>query len=116
MDIQLIHNPRCSKSREALALLQGRGLAVEVLDYLKTPLSLADLSALQEKLGLPAREMMRSGDDDYAALDLARPELSESELLAALAAQPKLLQRPIVIQGQRALIARPPERLNGWLG
>lgn len=116
MNIQLIHNPRCSKSREALTLLQAAGLTVEVIDYLKAPLSLADLSGLQQKLGLPAREMLRSGENAYTELGLENPALSDAELLAALAAHPKLLQRPIVIKAERALIARPPERLIEWVG
>jgi arsenate reductase len=115
MNIQLIHNPRCSKSREALSLLETSGQPVEVIDYLKAPLSLNELSGLQQKLGLPARAMLRSGEDEYASLGLARPELSEAELLTAIAAHPKLLQRPIVVKGARAVIARPPELLNVWL-
>ncbi len=115
MITQLIHNPRCSKSREALGLLQATGHTVEVIDYLKAPLSLTDLSDLQQKLGLPARELLRSGEDEYAALGLANPALSDAELLAALAAHPKLLQRPIAIQGERAVLARPPELLKDWL-
>ncbi|MDC8770663.1 arsenate reductase (glutaredoxin) [Roseateles albus] len=115
MTIQLIHNPRCSKSREALSLLQAGGHTVEVIEYLKASLSLAELSELQRKLGLPARDMLRSNEDEYAALGLARPDLSEAELLAALAAHPQLLQRPIVVAGEKALIARPPEQLAAWL-
>ncbi len=115
MTIQLIHNPRCSKSREALGLLQASGVTVEVIDYLTASLSVADLSDMQKKLGLPARAMLRSGEDEYAALGLERPELSEAELLAAIAAHPRLLQRPIVVKGDRAVIARPPELLNAWL-
>lgn len=115
MTIQLIHNPRCSKSRAALDLLQAKGLAIEVLDYLNVPLSLNELSGLQQKLGLPAREMLRSGEDEYASLGLARSGLSEAELLAAIAAHPRLLQRPIVIKGARAVIARPPDLLTDWL-
>jgi arsenate reductase len=115
MHIRLIHNPRCSKSREALSLLQVSGHAVEVIDYLKAHLSLAELSCLQQKLNLPARAMLRSGEDEYAALDLASPELSDAELLAAITAHPKLLQRPIVELEAKALIARPPELLTEWL-
>ena len=115
MKLKLIHNPHCSKSREALALLRSGGHAVDVLDYLSTPLSPADLASLQQKLGLPARAMLRSGEDEYQALDLARPELSDAEILAAIAAHPRLLQRPIAVQAERALIARPPELLAAWL-
>ncbi|MCV2422326.1 arsenate reductase (glutaredoxin) [Paucibacter sp. DJ2R-2] len=113
--LRLLHNPRCSKSREALALLQSGGHAVEVIDYQQTPLDLPALQTLLGQLGLGARELLRSGEPEYQALGLERPELGEAELLAALAAHPRLLQRPIVIDGQRALIARPPELLRAWL-
>ncbi|OYU26785.1 MAG: arsenate reductase (glutaredoxin) [Burkholderiales bacterium PBB2] len=119
--LQLLHNPRCSKSREALALLEHSGRQVDVIDYQKTPLDLPALQVLLSQLraaepGFNARELLRSGEDEYQALGLGRAELSEAELLAALAAHPKLLQRPIVSDGQRALIARPPERLKALLG
>lgn len=119
--LHLLHNPRCSKSREALALLEHSGRQVEVTDYQKTPLDLPALQALLSQLraaepGFNARELLRSGEEEYQSLNLARPELSEAELLAALAAHPKLLQRPIVSDGQRAVIARPPERLKALLG
>ncbi|MCV2363839.1 arsenate reductase (glutaredoxin) [Paucibacter sp. DJ1R-11] len=113
--LRLLHNPRCSKSREALTLLQSGGHAVEVIDYQQTPMDLPALQTLLGQLGLGARELLRSGEPEYQALGLERPELGEAELLAALAAHPRLLQRPIVIDGQRALIARPPELLRAWL-
>lgn len=110
-DFCLFHNPRCSKSREALALLEERGVTPEVREYLKTPLSLAELHQLRALLGLPAHELLRSGEEEYAQLDLARPELSEDALLQAIAEHPRLLQRPILVRGERAVIARPPERV-----
>lgn len=109
MSLTIYHNPRCSKSREALALLEGQGLAPTVVEYLKTPPTLAELEALQARLGLDAREMLRSGEDEYKSLGLADASLSDKQLLAAIAAHPRLLQRPIVVRGERALIARPPE-------
>ena len=113
--VQIYHNPRCSKSREALALLMARHPDIEVIDYLKTPPDLQALKALQTKLGLPAREMMRSNEDEFTALGLEAPDLSDDALLAAMATHPKLLQRPLVVQDERAVIARPPELLNDWL-
>jgi arsenate reductase len=107
--IQIYHNPYCSKSRETLSLLQQQqGLAVEVVDYLRTPPSLARLLQLQRLLNVPARELLRSGEEAYQRLGLADPGLAEDALLAAIAAQPQLLQRPIVVNGERAVIARPP--------
>ncbi|MDN3920747.1 arsenate reductase (glutaredoxin) [Roseateles violae] len=107
--IQIYHNPRCSKSRETLALLQARGLEPEVIDYLQTPPSVERLLELQRRLRRPAREMLRSGEETYAELGLDEPALDEAALLAAVAAHPVLLQRPIVVNGDRAVIARPSE-------
>ncbi|MDH0865306.1 arsenate reductase (glutaredoxin) [Mitsuaria sp. GD03876] len=115
MAIQILHNPRCSKSREALERLESRGLRPEVVEYLVTPLSLEALTALQRRLGVPARAMLRDGEDDYRELGLADASLTDAQLLRAVAERPKLLQRPIVVDGERALIARPPELLDDWL-
>lgn len=111
--MKIFHNPRCSKSREALALLQDAGLAPEVIEYLKTPPDLGTLKALVRQLGLPVRELLRSGEALYAELGLA--DASDEQLLDALLHHPQLLQRPIVVRGEQALIARPPERLKSWL-
>lgn len=115
MPQKILHNPRCSKSREALARLETRGIRPEVIEYLVTPLSLAELQTLQGQLGVPARAMLRDGEDAYRALGLSDLSLSDAQLLAAIVEHPVLLQRPIVIDGERALIARPPELLDGWL-
>lgn len=115
--ITILHNPRCSKSREALVLTQQfaseQGLALEVLDYQKTPLTLAQLNVLQKQLNLAARDMLRDNEAEYAALNLAQAD--EATLLQALADHPVLLQRPVVIFNGRALIARPPECLSALL-
>ena len=110
-DIRIFHNPRCSKSREALALLQERGHQPQVIEYLKTPPGEGELRTLLQQLKLPARELLRSGEDEYQALGLADPSLPDATLLRAIAEHPKLLQRPIVVRGERAVIARPPELL-----
>lgn len=115
--ITLYHNPRCSKSREALAIAdafsQAAGVPLNVIDYQKTPLSLEQLQQLHRQLGGSVSEMVRTNEDDYSALHLA--QASEDGLLAALAIHPRLLQRPIVVFGNRALIARPTEQLPDWL-
>ena len=108
-DLRIFHNPRCSKSREALALLQQRGLQPEVIEYLKTPPSLAQLQELQRQLKQPAREMLRSGEDVYRELGLADASSTDEQLLQAIAEHPVLLQRPIVVHKGCAVIARPPE-------
>lgn len=115
--ITVYHNPRCSKSREALALVEGSlaGKPLQIIEYLKTPPTLADLKHLHTLLGVPVREMLRSNETEFAELGLADTALSDDELLAAVAEHPKLLQRPIVVNGKKAVIARPPELVNGVL-
>ena len=107
--IRLLHNPHCSKSREALALLNQHAAHLDVVDYLKTPLSLAELQTLRTLLDVPARALLRSGEAIYQTLGLADEQLGEDALLGAIAEHPILLQRPIVLNGVRAVIARPPE-------
>jgi len=118
--ITLYHNPRCSKSRETLALAEAAaerlGEPLEVVDYLKTPPDLATLTALQAALGLPARAMIRDGEAAYAELNLTDATLTDPQLLAAVAAHPILLQRPVVVRGGRAAIGRPPENVLALLG
>jgi len=108
--VVLYHNPRCSKSRKALALLQERGAEVTIVEYLKTPPSRAKLADLVAKLGVPASEIVRRGEDVFRERYAGR-EWSESEWLAALAEHPILIERPIAIRGSRAVVGRPPERV-----
>ncbi|AOE79979.1 MULTISPECIES: arsenate reductase (glutaredoxin) [Pseudomonas] len=110
-DLTLYHNPRCSKSRGALELLEARGLAPTVVRYLETPLDAAQLKALLGKLGISARQLLRSGEDEYKALNLADASLSEAQLIAAIAAHPKLMERPILETADKAIIGRPPENI-----
>lgn len=108
----LYHNNRCSKSRAALALLSERGAATEVVHYLDTPLSLPQLQALYTKLNLDSpRQMMRTKDDLYRSLGLDNTALSDNELLEQIAEHPALLERPIAVCGERAVIGRPTENL-----
>lgn len=110
-DLTLYHNPRCSKSRAALALLQERGLQPQIVLYLDNPPSTADLRALLQRLGLPARELLRTGEEAYQQLQLADPSVPEASLLEAMHNHPKLIERPILVAGERAVIGRPPERV-----
>ncbi|CRM76404.1 arsenate reductase (glutaredoxin) [Pseudomonas fluorescens] len=110
-DLTLYHNPRCSKSRGALELLQDRGLTPTVVRYLETPLNAAQLKALLAKLGLSARQLLRTGEDEYKSLNLADASLSEAQLIAAIAAHPSLMERPILETADKAIIGRPPENV-----
>lgn len=110
-DLTLYHNPRCSKSRGALELLEQRGLAPTVVRYLETPLEASQLRSLLAKLGLSARQLLRTGEDEYKSLNLADPSLSEAQLIAAIAEHPKLMERPILEAGDKAIIGRPPEKV-----
>ncbi len=114
-DLTLYHNPRCSKSRGALELLEARGLAPTVVRYLETPPSADQLRALLAKLGIAPRALLRTGEDEYKALNLADTGLSDEQLIAAMVAHPKLIERPILVAGERAVIGRPPEKVLGLL-
>jgi|TARA_R110000822_G_scaffold230010_1_gene362102 arsenate reductase (glutaredoxin) len=109
--VRIYHNPRCSKSRQALALLEERGEDFDVINYIAEPLDNATISDLLVTLGMSARELMRKGEDTYKELKLDNPELSEAQLVQALADYPRLIERPIVVKDGHALIARPPEKL-----
>lgn len=106
--VTLYHNPRCSKSREALRLLEEAGYQPHVLEYLKTPLSYETLAELSDLVG-GARQLIREQEPEYSELFLADVTLDERHLLEAIQAHPRLLQRPIVVTADRAVIARPPE-------
>jgi arsenate reductase (glutaredoxin) len=110
-DLTLYHNPRCSKSRGALELLEARGLAPNVVRYLETPLNAAQIKALLGKLGISARQLLRTGEDEYKMLQLADESLSEAQLIDAIAQHPKLMERPILEVGEKAVIGRPPENV-----
>jgi len=108
----LIHNPRCSKSREALTLLQERGEAVQVIEYLKAPLKPPQLLALLDALGLEAPQVIRFKDELAKTLGLsASDKRPREEWIALLAEHPALLERPIAVRGAKAVIGRPPERV-----
>ncbi|UAW97534.1 arsenate reductase (glutaredoxin) [Halopseudomonas nanhaiensis] len=110
--VRIYHNPRCSKSREALALLEERGLEIETVAYLETPPDNATLSALLKELGMTARELMRRKEDVYRELNLDNPELSEAQLVQAMVDYPKLIERPIVQANGKTIVARPPQRIE----
>ncbi|MFV0476436.1 MAG: arsenate reductase (glutaredoxin) [Parahaliea sp.] len=107
---RIYHNPRCSKSRNTLALLHDRGIEPEVVLYLENTPDVATLKQLLGYLGLGAAELVRKGEDDYRALGL-NASSSEQELLQAMASHPKLIERPVVVRGKQAVLGRPPENV-----
>lgn len=111
MSVTIYHNPRCSKSRQTLQLLQDNNIEPEVVEYLKTTPDAAQLQSLLGKLGMTARELMRSKEALYKELNLAEPTLTEDHLIDAMVNNPKLIERPIVVNGDKAKIGRPPEQV-----
>jgi arsenate reductase len=107
----IYHNPRCSMSRQALALLEERGIEPEVVEYLKTPPTRAELKALLQKLGLKPEQVVRTGEEICREQYRGRA-LSDEQWLDALAEHPILLERPIVVRGSRAVLGRPPEKVR----
>lgn len=109
-ELTLFHNPRCSKSREALALLRERGIEPQIVEYLTHPPSAAQLEALIAKLGMKPEALVRKGEAIYKE-KFAGKSLSDAEWLEALATHPILIERPIAIKDSRAVVGRPPERV-----
>ncbi|ALU41499.1 arsenate reductase (glutaredoxin) [Pseudoalteromonas rubra] len=109
MSVTIYHNPRCSKSRETLALLESRDIQPDVVEYLKTPIDADTLSGLLQKLGFTsAHQLVRSKETLYKELSLSK-DSDEAELRQAMLENPKLIERPIVVKGDKAAIGRPPE-------
>lgn len=110
--VTIYHNPRCSKSRETLALLNEKGVTPRVIRYLDTPPDVATLLELMASLGFSSpRQIMRHKEDIYRTLNLADPDISDAALLEAIVKHPILLERPIVVAGDLACIGRPPEQV-----
>lgn len=116
MEVTIFHNPRCSKSRQTLALLRERGIEPRVVAYLDDPPDEPTLRDLLRRLGLPARDLVRAGEAEYEALGLGAAGVGEDALIRAMAAHPRLIQRPIVVAGDRARLGRPPEAVLEILG
>jgi arsenate reductase len=111
MSVTIYHNPRCSKSRAVLALLEQTGAVVEIVEYLKTPPDAAALDRILTLLGKQPRDIMRKGEAPYRDNNLGDPSLSRAQLIAAMAADPILIERPIVLAGGKAALGRPPEEV-----
>jgi arsenate reductase len=109
--IRIFHNPRCSKSRQTLELLTERGIKPEIIRYLETPPTEHEISGILEALGCQPRKLMRTGENEYKALGLDNPDLSRAQLITAMVANPKLIERPIVLANGKAAVGRPPENV-----
>ena len=113
MKTRIYHNPRCSKSRATLKLLEEAGANLEIVEYLKTPLSKKKLKSLIKKLGLSAKNLIRTNEPAFKEANISLEKASEEELVNLMATHPKIIERPIVEVGERARIGRPPENTLG---
>ena len=111
-EFTIYHNPRCSKSRQTLALLREAGIEPEIVLYLDNPPTATALKALLKKLDLSPRELLRKGEAAYRELDLGSPDRTEKDIIEGMVAHPKLIERPIVVHGSRAVLGRPPEKVR----
>ncbi len=109
--VTIYHNPRCSKSRQTMSLLEQQAITPTVVNYLNTPPDAATLSTILDMLGLEPRELMRKGETEYTELKLDNTELSREQLIQAMVESPRLIERPIVVSGDKAALGRPPEQV-----
>lgn len=110
----IYHNPKCTKSRATLALLQEHGIEPKVIEYLKTPPTAAELQAIVTKLGITPEQLVRKGEEAYKA-NYAGRKLTDAQWIQAMVSHPILIERPVVVAGNRAVIGRPPENINQLL-
>jgi arsenate reductase len=108
-DISIYHNPRCSKSRQTLALLKQKGFKANIIEYLKTPPDIETLTTIIQQLGISPRALLRKGEAMYKELNLKDESFSDQQLIQAMCDNPKLIERPIVIYNGKAKLGRPPE-------
>lgn len=110
-DVTIYHNPRCSKSRQTLELLQENNISPDIILYLDNPPSPREIKSLLARLGITARELLRTSEDAYRQLGLSDSDLDDDQLIDAMVSEPKLIQRPIVVAGDKAVLGRPPENV-----
>jgi arsenate reductase len=111
MAVTIYHNPRCSKSRQTLKLLQDRGIEPRIVEYLKTPPDADTLSSILDKLGMQPRELMRRKEAPYKEQGLDAPDIDRARLIEAMVEHPVLIERPIVLNDGKAAVGRPPENV-----
>ena len=106
---KIFHNPRCSKSRQALQILQDNNCDIEIINYLETDLNVSLIKDVLHKLSLKPRDILRTSEQDYKDNNLKEDNFSDDDLIDYMIKYPKLIERPIVIKGHRAVLGRPPE-------
>jgi len=111
MSLVIYHNPRCSKSRQTLQLIEEHGQQPDVIEYLKTPPSVEALTAIIAALDVSPRDIIRNKEAEYKESGLDNQDLSDSEIIALMVANPKVIERPIVVNGDKAAVGRPPENV-----
>lgn len=111
MTVTIYHNPHCSKSRETLKLIEEKGIQVNIVEYLKTPPDKETLQQILQQLGINARDLLRTHEDEYKLAGLDNQNLSDNEVMAAMIKFPKLIERPIIVSEGKAIIGRPPVKV-----
>ena len=111
MTVTIFHNPRCSKSRATLALLEEKGAETQIIEYLKTPSSSSELATILDKLGLEPRDLMRKKEEPYKTLKLSDENIGRDALIQAMVDNPILMERPIVVNNGKYALGRPPENV-----
>lgn len=111
MIVTIYHNPRCTKSRQTLALLEQRGIQPKIVEYLVTPPTEAELKRLLKLLGISPRELLRMKEEEYKQAKLDKPDVTDAEIIRAMIKYPRLMERPIVVAGNKAALGRPPENV-----
>lgn len=111
MPVTIYHNPRCSKSRQTLSLLEEKGVEIDIIEYLKTPLNVNTLKDIIQKLGITPRQLLRKNEEEYKLLGLDKQNVSDEQIIEAMVKNPKLIERPIVIYHGKAALGRPPENV-----
>tara|TARA_X000000368_G_scaffold400325_1_gene372102 strand:- start:702 stop:1049 length:348 start_codon:yes stop_codon:yes gene_type:complete len=109
MSVTIFHNPRCSKSRQTLSLIQEKNIDINIIEYLKTPPDISQLKQILKQLGYEPRQLMRKSEQIYKDLDLGNENKTAEDLIIAMTQNPILIERPIVLSGEKAAIGRPPE-------
>ena len=114
-DFIIYHNPRCSKSRQTLEILNQQDVDTEIVLYLENPPSAEEIASILQKLGLSSRDIIRKGEEEYKLLNIKNQSLTENELISFLSENPKLIERPTVVKDDKAIIGRPPENVLSLL-